>query len=404
MQKDYLVIKLARMGDLLQSKRLVLSLEQSGRVWLVVDDSVCELAKLIYPRARVIPIPAHAKGDKPLEILSPTQKAVAELADVDFDLVFNLNFSGINFALSRLFPPEIMRGYYTRSGQQLKSKWTRMTFNLTRSRAAAGINLVDLWALHAPDPISPEQVNPPAVPRGRELAVIVSGRSQRRSIPASILCGYVRALSERYSAASIVFLGGRQDKDKAREIAASLPRKHADITTDLTGATGWPQLLNRLEQAAAVLTPDTGPMHLAAHLGVPVWAFFFSSAWCFETGPYGLGHRILQTTPACAPCLEDRKCRFNLACHGLLAEPGVLRFLLGKSNELPGDILCLQSNLDGLGTYYSPLSGTDPRQEARRQLRSCLLSYHRPEEEPPGPLETQTAGRVFSEREWMLRD
>ena len=33
-----------------------------------------------------------------------------------------------------------------------------------------------------------------------------------------------------------------------------------------------------------LLTPDTGIMHLAAHLGVPVFAFFLSSAWCHETG------------------------------------------------------------------------------------------------------------------------
>jgi ADP-heptose:LPS heptosyltransferase len=405
MQKNYLVIQLARMGDLIQSKRLILSLEKSGLVWLVVDSSLKQLAELIYPRARILDIPAHA-GEKadPLSRLDWLKKQLSNISGPDFSLVFNLNFSGLNFALSRLFPPEIMRGYFTKNGQEMKSKWARMAFNMTRSRSVSAINLVDLWALHAPDPISPEKVNPQAEARGTDLCVILAGRSQRRSIPTPALRGIVLALQERTNAGKIVLLGGKQDKDKAKRLANALPKKYMEKTENLTGETGWPELIRRLESAAAVITPDTGPMHLAAHVGVPVWAFFFSSAWCFETGPYGPGHRILQTVPPCAPCLENRECRFDLACHKLLSDPGLLRFLLGKTSELPEDMLCLQSFTDALGTYYTPVSGKDPYQKERDQLRSCLLDFHLPQKLGEGMVKPETAARLFPEREWILAD
>jgi len=405
MQKDYLVIQLARMGDLLQSKRLILSLEKTGRVWLVVDRSLKQLAELIYPRARILDIPAHGESvTDPLSRLGEIKKQLSIISGLDFSLVFNLNFSGLNFALSRLFPPEPMRGYFTKNGQEMKSKWTRMAFNMTRSRSVSAINLVDLWALHAPDPISPEKVNPRAEPRGADLCVVLAGRNQRRSIPIPTLRGIVLALQERTKAGDIVLLGGKPDKDKAKRLANTLPERYAARTMDLTGKTGWPELIKRLGTAAAVITPDTGPMHLAAHLGVPVWAFFFSSAWCFETGPYGPGHRILQTVPPCAPCLENRQCRFDLACHKLLSDPGMLRFLVDRTDELPENLLCLDSSTDALGTYYTPICGKDPYQKERDQLRSCLLAFHSPRDLGKGMVNPETAGRLFPEREWILAD
>lgn len=53
--KQVLIVQLARMGDLLQSKRLVLSVlaEQNTKAHLLVDESLKALAETLYPECHV---------------------------------------------------------------------------------------------------------------------------------------------------------------------------------------------------------------------------------------------------------------------------------------------------------------------------------------------------------------
>jgi len=58
-------------------------------------------------------------------------------------------------------------------------------------------------------------------------------------------------------------------------------------------------------------------MHLAAALETKIIALFIGPAYCFETGPRGDGHLVLQTELSCSPCTDEwasaqcshRRCR-----------------------------------------------------------------------------------------------
>ncbi|HEB01948.1 MAG TPA: lipopolysaccharide heptosyltransferase I, partial [Nitrospirae bacterium] len=63
-----------------------------------------------------------------------------------------------------------------------------------------------------------------------------------------------------------------------------------------------------------MITNDSGPMHIAAALGVPTYAIFGPTSPVL-TGPYGQGHTIIRsirTDDDCSPCFkrscEDTKC------------------------------------------------------------------------------------------------
>jgi heptosyltransferase-2 len=63
------------------------------------------------------------------------------------------------------------------------------------------------------------------------------------------------------------------------------------------------------------LTNDTGPMHIAAALGVPVAAIFGSTSPEL-TGPVSSGetrHQILASDAPCAPCFL-RECPIDFRC------------------------------------------------------------------------------------------
>ncbi len=70
-----------------------------------------------------------------------------------------------------------------------------------------------------------------------------------------------------------------------------------------------------------MVTNDSGPMHIAAAVGVPVVALFGPTSEV-RTGPYGAGHRVLTSAVPCRPCFS-RVCHNSVPLECLqLVQPG----------------------------------------------------------------------------------
>jgi len=78
---------------------------------------------------------------------------------------------------------------------------------------------------------------------------------------------------------------------------------------DLCGEIPLKCLPSLLSKATAMITNDSGPMHIAAALGIPVIAMFGPTS-ASRTGPYGDGHRVLIGRVPCSPCFS-RICRHD---------------------------------------------------------------------------------------------
>ena len=127
-----------------------------------------------------------------------------------------------------------------------------------------------------------------------------------------------RWLPERYAAvgdtlarragARIAVLGGAAERPLGQAIAAAM-RQPARV---LTGETTLPELTGVLSRLSLLVTNDSGPMHVAAALGVPVVAVFGPTD-PRETGPVGDGHRIVREPVHCSPC-GLRECPIDHRC------------------------------------------------------------------------------------------
>ncbi len=400
-----LVAQLARFGDLVQTKRLMATLAaQSHEVHLCLDHSLAALAQLVYPDTILHPIQAHAGSLDPKEaarrVLTENRSAFQKLQTAGFDAVYNLNFSGLNFRLAGLFDPEQVRGYSYGNGQEHKPIWADMAMRWS-SRRRLGVNLVDFWAGYAPDPLTPDQVNPAAEPGGKGVGVVLAGRESRRSLPPKPLAALVKALWETTGQGEILLLGSKAEADLGRAVLRELGPKLADKARNLAGTTDWSGLMQALTGLDAVLTPDTGTMHLACHLGVPVRAVFLSSAWCFETGPYGAGHVVYQAVDQCLPCLETRPCPFEVRCRAPFEGPELIRYVhTGKTEHVPPGLMVMESQFDDLGVTYRPLAGEDADAALRRDFRT-FLSTHLGVGQKDLPAEPQEALRLYQPRYWM---
>ena len=63
-----------------------------------------------------------------------------------------------------------------------------------------------------------------------------------------------------------------------------------------------------IRRSELMVSNDTGPMHVAAALGTPIFALFGPTEPC-RTGPYRQVDHVLQLNLPCVPCLK-RHCAY----------------------------------------------------------------------------------------------
>jgi len=119
-----------------------------------------------------------------------------------------------------------------------------------------------------------------------------------------------------------VLFGTPKDAEIGEQIATSL----GDSCVNRIGQTTLDQLILALRDCRLLLTNDTGTMHLASLLGVPVVAIFGSTEPGL-TGPLGDRHIILRHHVECSPCFL-RKCPIDFRCMKAVAVQEVVDAVL----------------------------------------------------------------------------
>ncbi|MEY2544115.1 MAG: heptosyltransferase [Verrucomicrobiota bacterium] len=119
-----------------------------------------------------------------------------------------------------------------------------------------------------------------------------------------------------------ILFGTEKDKAIGETIATAL----GDNCSNRIGQTTLDELIEELRGCRALLTNDTGTMHLAALLGVPVVAIFGSTEPAL-TGPLGNGHTILRHHVECSPCFL-RECPIDFRCMKEIAVPEVVNAVM----------------------------------------------------------------------------
>ncbi len=112
----------------------------------------------------------------------------------------------------------------------------------------------------------------------------------------------------RKTGARVVILGGAGERPLGDAIAASMQTK----PRVLCGETTLADLVGVITRLRALVTNDSGPMHVASALGVPLVALFGPTDWR-ETAPGGPRARLLREEVECAPCML-RECPIDHRC------------------------------------------------------------------------------------------
>lgn len=112
--------------------------------------------------------------------------------------------------------------------------------------------------------------------------------------------------------AHIIITGIKSEYDMTRILIDSFKPK----VFDWVGRTDMGELCALISKSDLVITHDTGPLHMAAALGIPSVALFGpKSAHARLWGPYGVPHIIVESgTPDDCHTCEEKKCKGNFDC------------------------------------------------------------------------------------------
>ena len=100
-----------------------------------------------------------------------------------------------------------------------------------------------------------------------------------------------------------IVVGGKSDAALGDKVA----RLSGSRAVSLAGKTSLKELGAIIRDAQFMVSPDTGPMHLAAALNVPSFAIFGPTS-PFRNGPYGKIHTVIRLDLPCSLCFTRKAC------------------------------------------------------------------------------------------------
>lgn len=113
---------------------------------------------------------------------------------------------------------------------------------------------------------------------------------------------------------AVVISGGNADKEKGLTISKEVC---SPKIFDAVGKTSIIEVAGLVKKASACIGGDTGPMHIAAAVGVPTISLF-GPVSPERTSAYGPFSKVVRTTAECAPCFQ-RKCPKVFICMDLIS-------------------------------------------------------------------------------------
>ena len=120
--------------------------------------------------------------------------------------------------------------------------------------------------------------------------------------------------------AEIIIFGGEGEREIAHKVVKNIKGK----ATDISGMTDLSTLIGALSLLDLLITNDSGPMHLASALSIPVVAIFGPTDPA-TTSPFGDIHKVVRVPVPCSPCLlrhcpKDHRCMKLITAEMVFAE------------------------------------------------------------------------------------
>jgi len=353
---NVLIINLTRFGDLIQTQPVISGFKSLGHsVGLVCLDNFASASKLLDGLDYVFPFSgarllSGLDKDWRLAVRDAVEFKADILTQFSPDQTINLTPS----VSSRLLAYDLTPDSGTTIGFSVDefgfnadtSSWVAFLQMAGSNRGASPFNICDIFRraaglgaegnslqLAAPDEPSVSIADELLVQVAEDckgyVALQMGASEERRRWPVRYFVQTARMLWERDNLVPVL-LGtkGEAELGDRFESQADFPFINCIGRTSLT------ELAGVLTRSDALITNDTGTMHLAAGLGVPLCAVFLATAQPWDTGPYREGNICLEPDMDCHPCEFGKSCQFEEACRQSVNPEAMYEYVKALGNGM----------------------------------------------------------------------
>lgn len=321
--KKILLIRLRRIGDVAMTTPALVLLRQhfpSANISYIAETPSSQMLIGHPALDEVITIPRHP-GKKELLAL------VRSLRRKKYDIVLDLHGGPRAFLLTLLSGAGLRVGY--------KIKYKHIFYNIKRPRRPKQgyyhsvenhVNLIKTLGISSAN-IPPLTIAPPSEQEIKRIAAFLTENALDQK---KLICLHIGAgnrfrnwgvknlarlldLLEQESKTAVILIGAEEDRAAAEQL---LNRPGSGVYS-LVGKIGLPALQALLSRAALFIGADSGPMHIAAAVQIPIIAFF-GPTLPDHFSPWKAPAVILEKEFACRPCRQtecifaDYRCLMNI--------------------------------------------------------------------------------------------
>lgn len=392
MGKRVLLIQLARLGDLVQTIPVITAFKEAHGDWTV--DLLCpaqleKIGRMIPGIAAVVPWDGAAWNQRARvaerefhpDALVEADAAFRAIANDPYDCAFVLNQHPRAILAGALLARESIGAIVGGPLDQTLSPWATYVRAIASDRRENRIHLADAFCgmcgtsppkrmrpMRVPVASLPDELNQIGQSEGCWTGLLVGAGEEDRLVPITVWACLIIACLNTLPRSRLVLFGSKQEQERAHAIQSLLPSSLLGRVWDTTGRLSLTELAQGLTRCQVVIGADTGPLHLAAALGINVIGWYFARARVHETGPYGLHHWVWQAEGEGESDSVSRSLRSKT-----WPIDETIAILANKPVPVPPNWSVWESHRDTWGAYYVP-AGQEPT--VPRQRESIWRELH----------------------------
>ena len=300
-KKRILVVKLSSLGDTLHALPTVAELKAQlgAEIHWAVQPEFSSLVSCFSCVDRVVQVPRPSD-------FTGFCRALREVRKVRYDLVVDLQGLMKSAVVARSArAPRYIGPSFSREGSRLLYSDLAGVMNRDRHAVDECLDLIRRLGLEMPAvprfPLTVPELDldtqAPLAHRGPRIAIAPVSRWKSKNWPEHYFAKLVGSLVKNHDA-RLYLIGGKADHEVAERILAASGVDAAN----LCGTLSLVQSLAVISKCEALVSNDSGPMHMGAALGVKCVVPFGPTS-PERTGPYGANHVVLRGG-GCPPCHE----------------------------------------------------------------------------------------------------
>ncbi len=324
-----LIIKISSLGDVLHAFPAVSLIRKkfpSARIDWLVNPSFSPILGYNKDIAEVIPFPRKELASL-FSFPGAFMSLVSRIRKDRYDMVIDLQGLFRSAFFAKFARTSVIGGF-----AEPREKMSAMLYSVKASPETQYVHAVEknarLISMLLDIPYSvPDTVLPEEKVNRAKLDTLLSGKNfsgtspvigvapgarwESKQWPPEFFAGVMEKIADARPDSRFLLLGSRDEIETCRKIVSAC--RKAQVTV-IAGETGIGELVEAIRMSQCLICNDSGPMHIAACLHVPAFAFFGPTD-PEKTGPYGKGHSVFKPDLGCIKCFKRYCPQRNNLCH-----------------------------------------------------------------------------------------